>query len=76
MILCSYFGIHMYTDRMPVFIGSFLSRSVYGGQLKSHHSIAGHDCLAFVNEASGIEIKTGFSWTVSPFTVTAFLLID
>jgi len=43
----AYFGIHMYTDRMPVFIGSFLSRSVYGGQLKSHHSIAGHDCLAF-----------------------------
>ncbi|GLB44387.1 putative nuclear-transcribed mRNA catabolic process, nonsense-mediated decay [Lyophyllum shimeji] len=49
--------------RMPVPLGDFISRCVYGGRLKSEHSVKDASCVAFVDASNGEETKSGFSWT-------------
>ncbi|KAG6824710.1 hypothetical protein H0H92_006077 [Tricholoma furcatifolium] len=49
--------------RMPVPLGNFISHHVYHGRLKSEHTIKHSSCVTFVNVSSGIEAKSGFSWT-------------
>ncbi|KIY67259.1 P-loop containing nucleoside triphosphate hydrolase protein, partial [Cylindrobasidium torrendii FP15055 ss-10] len=46
--------------RMPIPLGKFISKNVYGNKLKSVHDI-GTPCCLFVNTV-GIEEKQGHSW--------------
>ncbi|GLB40323.1 putative AAA domain containing protein [Lyophyllum shimeji] len=48
--------------RMPVPIGNFISREVYGGRLKSEHPIKAMSSCKFVDVAAGHEEKSGNSW--------------
>jgi regulator of nonsense transcripts 1 len=50
---------------MPVPLGQFISRHVYGGKLKSQHKLHDTSCLSFVDASKGEEVKAGFSWKVS-----------
>ncbi|GJE88613.1 AAA domain-containing protein [Phanerochaete sordida] len=47
--------------RMPVTIGSFISKAVYDGQLQSCHKITGPACF-FVDVSDGKEKRSGTSW--------------
>ncbi|KAG5734510.1 hypothetical protein E4T56_gene5962 [Termitomyces sp. T112] len=49
--------------RMPVPLGDFISKYIYGGRLKSKHNIYDTSCISFVDTINGSEIKSGFSWT-------------
>ncbi|KAG5638090.1 hypothetical protein H0H81_001857 [Sphagnurus paluster] len=49
--------------RMPVRLGDFISKNVYGGRLKSQHSIQDTHCVSFVHAANSGEKRSGFSWT-------------
>ncbi|KAG5643663.1 hypothetical protein DXG03_000543, partial [Asterophora parasitica] len=49
--------------RMPVPLGHFISRNVYGGRLNSEHTINDPTCVSFVDASNGTEKRSGFSWT-------------
>ncbi|KZT00794.1 uncharacterized protein LAESUDRAFT_665317 [Laetiporus sulphureus 93-53] len=51
------------SDRMPKPIGQFISRHVYGGQLKTCHSIISRQSCRLIDVAKGKEQKSGNSWT-------------
>lgn len=51
-------------DRMPIPIGSFISRHVYEGKLKSVHKITSFGSCCLVDVANGVEQKMGNSWRV------------
>ncbi|KAL1742236.1 hypothetical protein HDZ31DRAFT_75655 [Schizophyllum fasciatum] len=44
--------------RMPVPLGNFVSRHVYGGRLKSQHDIIDHSCITFVDARGGCGEET------------------
>jgi len=48
--------------RMPTPIGNFISKRVYGNQLKSHHTIHDRSCCKLVDVAHGKEVKAGHSY--------------
>ncbi|KAG5646974.1 hypothetical protein DXG03_001697 [Asterophora parasitica] len=48
--------------RMPVPIGKFISRHVYGDRLKSEHAINAAGSCTFIDVATGREEKCGHSW--------------
>ncbi|KAF8150797.1 P-loop containing nucleoside triphosphate hydrolase protein [Crassisporium funariophilum] len=48
--------------RMPLPIGSFISRNVYGGLLKSQHIISNENCCRFVDVSNGVEESYAHSW--------------
>ena len=50
-------------DRMPVPIGNFISRNVYG-LLKTQHEIQDSGCCRFVDVSNGVEESKGHSWKV------------
>jgi len=56
--------ILLLSDRMPVVIGSFISRNVYSSRLLTHHGIVTPTCCRFVDVRHGWEMKAGHSWTV------------
>jgi len=47
---------------MPVPIGEFISKHVYGGQLKSKHAITLISSCRFVDVFDGVEESQGHSW--------------
>ena len=49
---------------MPTFLGNFISRHVYDGQLLSEHRNKSADCCRFVDVAEGKETRAGMSWKV------------
>ncbi|EPS96649.1 hypothetical protein FOMPIDRAFT_1087510, partial [Fomitopsis schrenkii] len=49
--------------RMPVPIGAFISKHVYGGLLKTSHALASRKTCALVDISHGYETKSGTSWT-------------
>lgn len=49
---------------MPVPIGNFLSREMYGGRLKSVHNISDTDSCQLVDVPRGKETLAGNSWKV------------
>lgn len=51
-------------DRMPIFIGNFISQKVYDGILQSRHRIQDASCVALIDVYKGSETKSGFSYTV------------
>ena len=51
-------------DRMPVPLGDFISRHVYGGRLKSCHTIKDMESVAFVDVSKTGEERCGTSWRV------------
>ncbi|KAF9553827.1 hypothetical protein CPC08DRAFT_727629 [Agrocybe pediades] len=48
--------------RMPVPIGSLISKKVYGGHLKTCHKISEPACCRFVDVRNGVEESKGHSW--------------
>ncbi|KAI1784393.1 P-loop containing nucleoside triphosphate hydrolase protein [Ganoderma leucocontextum] len=48
--------------RMPVPLGEFISKHVYGSKLKSEHAITAHTCVKFVDVRKGTEAAAGSSW--------------
>ncbi|KAF4614778.1 hypothetical protein D9613_003277 [Agrocybe pediades] len=48
--------------RMPVPIGSLISKKVYGGHLKTCHKISESACCRFVDVRNGVEESKGHSW--------------
>jgi len=50
---------------MPVPIGEFISKHVYGGRLKSKHAITSISSCRFVDVFDGVEESQGHSWKVS-----------
>ncbi|KAL1727284.1 P-loop containing nucleoside triphosphate hydrolase protein [Schizophyllum commune] len=48
--------------RMPIQLGSFISKNVYKGKLKSQHLIR-TPCISFINVVHGQEKSVGTSWT-------------
>ena len=52
-------------DRMPVAIGSFISKHVYNGLLKTRHSLGSPKTCVLIDISHGQEAKSGNSWTVS-----------
>lgn len=51
-------------DRMPVPIGAFISKHVYGGRLMTRHALESHRTCTLVDISHGQETKSGNSWTV------------
>ncbi|KAH9482282.1 ATP-dependent helicase upf1 [Psilocybe cubensis] len=49
--------------RMPVPIGTFISKHVYSGKLKSEHAILKSSCCRFIDVHNGVEQSKGHSWT-------------
>jgi len=56
-----------FLDRMPHFIGNFLSERMYGGALKTLHAIGSNVCCRFVDVTPSYQQKgeDGLSWIVS-----------
>jgi regulator of nonsense transcripts 1 len=52
-------------DRMPVPIGSFISKHVYGGNLKTNHPLISPKTCRFIDVRNSEEEKRGHSWVVS-----------
>ncbi|TBU26538.1 P-loop containing nucleoside triphosphate hydrolase protein [Dichomitus squalens] len=48
--------------RMPVPLGDFVSKHVYGSKLKSEHKITANDCVKLIDVRKGKEESAGSSW--------------
>ncbi|TRM64357.1 P-loop containing nucleoside triphosphate hydrolase protein [Schizophyllum amplum] len=57
--------------RMPLFIGNFISESVYDGQLLSQHCSSAADCCRFIDVAHGQEVKAGMSWKATSPSISS-----
>jgi hypothetical protein len=53
------------SDRLPVPLGGFISKTVYEGKLHSIHDIVDHSCVAFIDVEKGTEAKRGKSYEAS-----------
>ncbi|TFK33236.1 AAA domain-containing protein [Crucibulum laeve] len=49
--------------RMPIVIGNFISKHVYGNRLKTIHKITSNNSCRFVDVEKGKEKRVGQSWT-------------
>lgn len=57
---------------MPVPLGTFISKHVYEGRLRSEHAIKNPLSCRFVDVANGAEESKGHSWQVrTPFLLPA-----
>lgn len=56
--------IRLFSDRMPIPIGNFISGHVYNDKLKSVHSITDSLCCRFIDVGNGVEESVGHSWKV------------
>lgn len=63
-------------DRMPLYIGRFISSQVYDNKLCSSHKIDGMSCVTFIDASKGVEMKSrnGVSWIVSGHRSSGYVI--
>lgn len=62
-----------FVDRMPMELGSFISKSVYASALKSEHNITSRSCVKLVDVCNGYEEHQGLSWKVSLLCIGQYI---
>lgn len=63
-------------DRMPMELGSFISKSVYASALKSEHNITSSSCVKLVDVCNGYEENQGLSWKVSLLCTGQYIMYN